>query len=85
MPFIRKVRFLCKTHLIFPRINGPIGFFNRPIDHGVRSNSGTQVGDQNKDFSTVLQMGLAIFGASQVHMMVNRLVIVVLVWSGEGR
>ena len=23
MPFIRKVRVLCKTHLIFPRINGP--------------------------------------------------------------
>ena len=39
----------------------------------------------NKDFGIVLQMGLAIFGASQVHMMVNRLVIVVLVWSGEVR
>ena len=25
MPFIRKVRVLCKTRLIFPRINGPIG------------------------------------------------------------
>ena len=24
MPFIRKVRVLCKTRLIFPRINGPI-------------------------------------------------------------
>ena len=23
MPFIRKVRVLCKTRLIFPRINGP--------------------------------------------------------------
>ena len=39
----------------------------------------------NKDFGTVLQMDLAIFGAGQVHMMVNRLVIVVLVWSGEVR
>ena len=39
----------------------------------------------NKDFGAVLQMDLAIFGASQVHVMVNGLVIVVLVWSGEGR
>ena len=39
----------------------------------------------NKDFGAVLQMDLAIFGASQVHIMVNGLVIVVLVWSGEGR
>ena len=62
-----------------------MAFFNRPIDHGVRSNSGTQVGALNKDFGTVLQMDLAIFGGSQVHMMVNQLVIVVLFWSGEGR
>ena len=28
MPFIRKVRVLCKTRLIFPRINGPNVFYS---------------------------------------------------------
>ena len=39
----------------------------------------------NKDFGAVLQMDLAIFGASQVHMMVNWLVIVVESLFGRGR
>lgn len=41
-----------------------MAFFNRAINHGVQSNSGTQFGAQNKDFGAVLQMDLGIFGAS---------------------
>ena len=32
VPFIRKVRVLCKTRLIFPCINGPIEIFQRGLN-----------------------------------------------------
>ena len=35
MPFVQKVRVLCKTRLIFPRINGPNDDYDEIMIHGL--------------------------------------------------
>ena len=61
MPFIRKVRVLCKTRLIFPRINGPNETLlkNRGVNSEIRlkgtllrnkNNSNNNNNDNNNNF-----------------------------------